>query len=89
MLASTRVSFRALNLILTLSLSIGADCSLGARRARLSADALGETSTERRLVRVIGVMAVAAGSTRSIADNGSAEGRANNRRVEIVVQPAK
>lgn len=28
------------------------------------------------------------GSTRSIADNKSAEGRANNRRVEIVVQPA-
>ncbi len=27
------------------------------------------------------------GSTHSVADNGSAEGRANNRRVEIVVQP--
>ncbi len=33
------------------------------------------------------VTAAGFGSTRSIADNKSAEGRANNRRVEIVVQP--
>lgn len=33
------------------------------------------------------VVAQGFGLTRAIADNGSAEGRANNRRVEIVVQP--
>jgi outer membrane protein OmpA-like peptidoglycan-associated protein len=35
------------------------------------------------------VTSVGFGSTRSVADNGSAEGRANNRRVEIVVEPSK
>jgi outer membrane protein OmpA-like peptidoglycan-associated protein len=34
------------------------------------------------------ISAVGFGMTRSIADNASPEGRANNRRVEIVVQPA-
>jgi outer membrane protein OmpA-like peptidoglycan-associated protein len=33
------------------------------------------------------VVAQGFGLTRAVADNGSAEGRANNRRVEIVVQP--
>jgi outer membrane protein OmpA-like peptidoglycan-associated protein len=34
------------------------------------------------------IVAQGFGFTRSIADNGSPEGRANNRRVEIVVQPS-
>jgi outer membrane protein OmpA-like peptidoglycan-associated protein len=33
------------------------------------------------------IRATGLGSSRSVADNGSAEGRANNRRVEIVVEP--
>ena len=34
------------------------------------------------------IVAQGFGPTRTVADNSSAEGRANNRRVEIVVQPA-
>jgi outer membrane protein OmpA-like peptidoglycan-associated protein len=35
------------------------------------------------------IKAVGIGSERSVADNKSTEGRANNRRVEIIVEPAK
>jgi len=35
------------------------------------------------------IRAVGLGSSRSISDNGSPDGRANNRRVEIVVEPLK
>lgn len=35
------------------------------------------------------VSAAGFGSDRAIADNGSPEGRANNRRVEIIVKPRR
>ena len=35
------------------------------------------------------IKTVGVGPDRPIADNKSAEGRANNRRVEIIVEPAK
>src|SRR5688572_18746273 len=35
------------------------------------------------------IRATGLGSSRSVADNGTADGRANNRRVEIVVEPLK
>jgi outer membrane protein OmpA-like peptidoglycan-associated protein len=35
------------------------------------------------------IRAVGIGPDRPVADNGSAEGRANNRRVEIIVSPAE
>jgi outer membrane protein OmpA-like peptidoglycan-associated protein len=35
------------------------------------------------------ITSVGIGQSRPVADNASAEGRANNRRVEIVIKPAE
>ena len=66
--------------------SQGADAynlDLSQRRANAVRDFLTSRGYDGSRVRAVGI-----GETRPIADNASAEGRANNRRVEIIVQPA-
>ena len=56
---------------------------LSTRRAQAVCDYLAMQGVARDRIRAQGL-----GFSRPLADNKTAEGRANNRRVEIVVQPA-
>lgn len=58
--------------------------ALSLRRAEAVRAFLGQQGYDLALIRAAGV-----GEGRPVGDNESAEGRANNRRVEIVVEPAK
>jgi outer membrane protein OmpA-like peptidoglycan-associated protein len=57
---------------------------LSTRRAEAVRSFLTTKGYDASRIRAVGI-----GEARPIADNGAAEGRANNRRVEIVVEPAK
>ena len=57
---------------------------LGQKRAQAVTDQLTSRGVARDRIKAVGV-----GPDRPIADNKTAEGRANNRRVEIIVEPAK
>lgn len=56
---------------------------LSQRRAQTVADYLVSRGIDKSRVSAVGL-----GPSRAVADNASAEGRANNRRVEIVVRPS-
>lgn len=58
--------------------------ALSLQRAQAVRDYLISRGIPAERVRAVGI-----GSARSIADNATPEGRANNRRVEIIVEPAK
>lgn len=62
--------------------SAGSNQSLSERRAQAVVSFLISRGVPADQIRAQGL-----GSSRPIADNGSPEGRANNRRVEIIVQP--
>lgn len=57
---------------------------LGEKRAKAVRDQLVSRGVAQDRIKSVGV-----GQERPIADNKTAEGRANNRRVEIIVEPAK
>jgi len=65
--------------------SIGSDATneeLSYRRAQTVHDYLIERGVPAEKIRAVGY-----GKSRPVADNTTAEGRANNRRVEIIIQP--
>lgn len=57
---------------------------LGEKRAKAVRDQLVSRGVAQDRIKAVGI-----GPDRPVADNKSAEGRANNRRVEIIVEPAK
>lgn len=57
---------------------------LGEKRAKAVRDQLVSRGVAQDRIKAVGV-----GPDRPVADNKTAEGRANNRRVEIIVEPAK
>jgi len=57
---------------------------LGEKRAKAVRDQLVSRGVAADRIKAIGI-----GPDRPVADNKSAEGRANNRRVEIIVEPPK
>ncbi len=57
---------------------------LGQKRAQAVREQLVARGVAADRIKAVGI-----GPDRPIADNTSAEGRANNRRVEIIVEPAK
>jgi outer membrane protein OmpA-like peptidoglycan-associated protein len=57
---------------------------LGEKRAKAVRDQLVSRGVAADRIKAVGI-----GPDRPVADNKSAEGRANNRRVEIIVEPAK
>jgi outer membrane protein OmpA-like peptidoglycan-associated protein len=62
--------------------SDSANQDLSLRRAQTVRDYLVERGVASEKIRAVGY-----GKSRSVADNATAEGRANNRRVEIIIQP--
>ena len=57
---------------------------LGEKRAKAVRDQLVSRGVAQDRIKAVGI-----GPDRPVADNKSAEGRANNRRVEIIVEPPK
>jgi len=63
---------------------VQSNLELGQRRAAAVRDYLVSRGVDSNRIKAVGI-----GEARPIADNNTPEGRANNRRVEIIVSPPK